>query len=133
MGVIATDNNKITLIYNSENRIGKQTIGYVKSAEKEVLTIDNSKTKVTGTQWAEIADKLKINICDLIDQEHPNFVEVYGEEKVDITTDDCIKVLQNSPETLAYAILINADKFYVIKTPSDVEKHIKIKSNNSNQ
>ncbi|MDO6489971.1 MULTISPECIES: hypothetical protein [unclassified Cellulophaga] len=133
MGVIATNSNKITLIYNGDNSIGKQTVGYVESASKDILTKDTSKTKITGTQWAEIADNLQLSICNLVDQNHPNFIKIYGDEKVDITADDCIKILQNSPETLAYAILINGNEFHLIKTPSDVEKYLEIKSNNSNQ
>lgn len=131
MGVIATDNNKITLIYNGDNSIGKQVLGYVTSANKDIITKDTSKIKVTGTQWAEIADNLNLNISDLVDQNHPNFIKKYGDKKVDVTADDYIKILQNSPETLAHAILINGDKFFLIKTPSEVEKHIKIKFNNN--
>ena len=133
MGVIATDNNKVTLIYSAENSIGKQTLGYVSSATEDILTINSSKTKITGTQWAEIADKLKMNIRDLVDQNHPNFAKEYGDKEVKISNEDCIKVLQNKPETLAYAILINGNDFALIKTPSDVLKYLDTKTNNNNQ
>ena len=58
MGVIAMDKKQLTLYYSSENSLGKQVHAYVKSSGKDQLTIDISKTNITGTQWAELADGL---------------------------------------------------------------------------
>ena len=51
MGVISTDENEIKLFFNSDSSIGKQIQAYVSASERKILTIDISKTKVTGTQW----------------------------------------------------------------------------------
>lgn len=124
MGVLATDKNKVTLIYNSDNSIGKQTYAYVSSSEKGILAIDSSKTNITGTQWAEIADGLGIKISDLINQDHPDFKKEYG-EKVDLDDEhDYLKILQNKPELLASPIVIVDGNFHAIETPSDFVKYL---------
>lgn len=124
MGVIAKNENQITLYYNSETSLGKQTYAYVESAEKDILAVDISKTKVTGTQWAELADNLNIPIKNLVDQDHPNFVEVYGKDKVDLDENDWFSVLEKTPSVLTCAIVVDAKKTIPIKSPSDFVKYI---------
>ncbi len=124
MGVIAKDENQITLYYNSETSLGKQTYPYVESAEKDILAVDISKTTVTGTQWAELADNLKIPIKDLVDQDHPNFVEVYGKDKVDLDENDWFQVLEKTPSVLTCAIVVDGKRTIPIKSPSDFVKYI---------
>lgn len=68
MGVIAKNDRELKLYYNSETSIGKQTLPYVEASEKEIVTIDISKTKVTGTQWVEIAGNLNLHISQLVNQ-----------------------------------------------------------------
>ena len=78
MGVIATNKREIKLFYNAETNKGMQTLAYLKSSQKKVLDIDLSKTKVTGTQWTELAKLLGKPIKDLINTEHPDFIKKYG-------------------------------------------------------
>ncbi|WP_298318510.1 hypothetical protein [uncultured Aquimarina sp.] len=118
MGVISTDKNKIILIYNSDISLGKQTYSYVKSSDKDILAIDTSKTKITGTQWLEIADGLNLDISDLIQKEFPNYRKLY-DPKVKLKPEDWIKIIQNHPEVVWFPILIMGNSFYLIKAPSD--------------
>ncbi len=124
MGVIAKNDNQITLYYNSETSLGKQTYPYVESAEKDILAVDISKTKVTGTQWAELAENLNVPIRDLVDQDHPNFVKAYGKDKVDLDENGWFKVLENTPSVLDCAIVVDGQKTIPIKSPSDFVKYI---------
>ncbi|MDB4293436.1 hypothetical protein N9954_08525 [Maribacter sp.] len=124
MGIIATNDNEIKLYYSSETSLGKQTYAYVSASEKEVLGIDISKTMVTGSQWAEIATGLNIPVGDLINTEHPDFVNAYGEEKIDLDAHDWLRVLEKNPDTLAYPVMILGDVFRVLKTPSDFVKYM---------
>ncbi|MHA7056930.1 arsenate reductase family protein [Aquimarina sp. M1] len=123
MGVISTDKNKITLIYNSENSIGKQTLGYVKSSKKKILSIDTSKTNIANTQWIEIKDRLGIDIDELIDKQHPKFNKSYGTD-ARLEVDDWLKIINNHPEVIRGPILILGEKFYQIENPSDFVKLI---------
>ncbi|MBP2830743.1 hypothetical protein J8281_00970 [Aquimarina sp. U1-2] len=121
MGIISTHENKITLIYNAETSLGKQTLGYVNAAEKDVLTIDTSKTNIPGTQWIEITDNLGISIASLINKQHPNFAATY-DENVDLERHDWLKVIDKHPETVEQPILIIGENFYQLKSPSDFVK-----------
>ena len=71
MGVISKNKRKATLYYNSASSIGKQCYGYVQASKKKVLGIDISKTKVTGTQWVELAENLNLKVKDLIGMKNP--------------------------------------------------------------
>lgn len=124
MGIIAKDENQITLYYNSKTSLGKQTLGYVESSEEDVLSIDISKTKVTGTQWAEIANNLNTGIENLIDQDHPDFNEAYSSDKVDFEEHDWLRILEKTPSVLANPIIIHGNRTLSIKNPSDFIKFI---------
>ena len=124
MGVIAKDDNQITLFYNSETSIGKQTLGYVESSERDIRTVDISKDAVTGTQWTELADGVDLPIRELVDQDHPDFKEAYGSEEVDLDEHDWLRVLEKSPSVLAYPLVIHGKRFSAIKNPSDFTKFI---------
>ncbi len=121
MGVIATDSNKITFYYNSNSNVDKQSLAYVQDSLKKILTIDITKTKVSDTQWAEIATKLNLTLADLVNKNHPDFTKNYNSDTI-LSEDDWIKVIQNNPDVIANAILVIEDKFYKIETPSQVRQ-----------
>lgn len=124
MGVIAMDKKQITLYYSSENSLGKQINAYVESSEMDHLTIDISKTNVTGTQWAEIADGLGQDIADLIDQEHPDFKEKYGDTHADMDSDNWLKVLNKNPSLLKHPIVIKGDEYIELTSASDFKQYM---------
>ncbi len=124
MGVISKNNRQIKLYYNSKTSLGKQTIAYINASEKKILTIDISKTKVTGTQWLEIVNKLNIDISELVNQNHPDFVKIYGDKEVNLSEDDWLKLIEKKPIVVTYPIVINGKQFLQIKTPSDFAKYL---------
>ncbi|MBE14944.1 MAG: hypothetical protein ABNH00_10585 [Dokdonia sp.] len=123
MGIISKDNQQIKLYYHSENSIGKQLLGFVKSAKKEVLVIDIAKTNVPGTQWKEIADMLDLSISELIDTSHPDFVNAYS-DTVKMEAHDWMKVLDKYPQALCHPIVIVGEQAHRISTPSDFIQYI---------
>ncbi|MFD2550557.1 arsenate reductase family protein [Bizionia sediminis] len=124
MGTIAKNKREVKLYYNSNNSLGQQAFAYVQATNKDVLAIDISKTKVTGTQWTELAKNLDLAVADLVDKKHPNFKEAYGSEPVNLKETDWIKVLQSEPTCLKGPVLINGSRHYLIKTPSEVSKYL---------
>ncbi|MCR1023433.1 hypothetical protein NQT66_01345 [Cellulophaga baltica] len=128
MGVISTNKNKITLFYNSENSIGKQCYGYVQASDKEVLGIDISKTNITGTQWAELAEKLEIPVKQLIDTEHPDFVELYGDKAIDMEAHDWIKILDKNPKLVQFPVLVFGENYYQLTSGADFKKYLEANS-----
>jgi len=124
MGVIAKNDRELKLYYNSETSIGKQTLPYVEASEKEIVTIDISKTKVTGTQWVEIAGNLNLHISQLVNQKHPDFVQIFGDKEVHLEDHDWLKLIEKNPIIVNYPIVINGNQFLQIKSPSDVERYL---------
>ncbi|XLS30567.1 arsenate reductase family protein [Flavobacteriaceae bacterium M23B6Z8] len=120
MSIIAKDKNTITLIYNSETSLGKQTYPYVKSMDKPTRFIDISKDNVTGTQWAEVAQMIGIEVKDLINTSHADFKKQFEADGAKLETHDWIKVLDKNPSLLRCPILIKGDEFFLIETPSEV-------------
>lgn len=123
MGVISTDKNEIKLYFHSENSIGKQVQAYVLASEKKVITIDVSKTKVTGTQWTELAKGLGLPISGLINQEHPDFVKNYRDHP-NLNDEDWLKILDKKPEVLTTPIAIIGQKYVQLQGPADFVKYI---------
>ncbi|QCX01960.1 hypothetical protein FGM00_18245 [Aggregatimonas sangjinii] len=133
MGVIAKHENKITLYYHSDTAIGKQTKAYLASSEKDILPIDLAQQNLTGTQWAEIAKGLGKSASDLIDKEHPTFVDEYGDDRIEMDEHQWLKILDNRPEVIICPILIVGEAFYEISTPSDIMAHIEADSAGLNE
>lgn len=124
MGVIAKNKNEIRFYYSSESSIGKQALGFIHSSDKKVLDIDISKTKVTGTQWAEIAAGLGKEIHQIIDTSHPDFINRYGTNLQMDDGHDWLKILEKAPSVLQRPILVNGDSYIQIEAPPDVKKYL---------
>lgn len=129
MGVISTDNNELKLYYHSGNSLGKQTYAYVQTTDKKVLGIDIAQTKVTGTQWIELARNLGVSVDKLINKEHPDFEQHYG-ENVNMEEQDWLKVLDKMPIVLTYPIAIIGKKYVQLKGPADFVKYMKYEGEN---
>lgn len=124
MGVISKDNNKLTLYYNAESSIGKQCYAYVQASDKKVLGVDISKTKVTSTQWAELAEGLQIEVEDLLDKDHPDFTKIYGNEYLSLETNDWLKILDKNPNLVQFPVLIFGQKYYQLKSGAEFKKYL---------
>ncbi len=118
MGEIATSENQITLYYNSNSGRAKQTLAYAKAEGLPIQEIDILKTKLTGTQILELADKLHLEVEDLVNQEHPSYESQF--EHHNFSTDDWIKMIQHNPEIMKQPIALRGDVTILIKTPTDI-------------
>lgn len=123
MGVISTDENEIKLYYHSENSLGKQTHAYVQSTDKKILTIDIAQTKVTGTQWIELARHLGVTVDKLINKQHPDFSQHY-DENANLEEEDWLKILDKMPIVLTYPIAIIGKNYVQLKGPADFVKYM---------
>ncbi|WP_055442477.1 arsenate reductase family protein [Lacinutrix himadriensis] len=124
MGIISKHKNSIKLYYSSNSSLGKQTLAYVTQSKKEILAIDLSKTKLTGTQWIEIAEALHTPLSSLVNQNHPDFTQNYTEKEIHLSNEDWIKVLHKNPEVLKGSILMVNNSFYLLETPTDFIKYL---------
>lgn len=120
MGEIATSERQITLFYNSNSTRAKQTLAYAKAEGLRLLEIDILKTPLTGTQIAELADRLEIKIKDLVNQEHPTYKSKF--EHHDFSERDWIKMIQHNPEIMKQPIALRGKTTILVETPTDIIK-----------
>lgn len=120
MGEIATSNRQITLFYSSKSVRAKQTMAYAKAEGLPILEIDILKTPLTGTQIAELADRLNIKIEDLVNQEHPQYTRQF--EQHNYSDRDWIKMIQHNPEIMKQPIALRGDITILVETPTDIIK-----------
>jgi len=120
MGEIATSKRQITLFYSSKSTRAKKTLAYAKAEGLPVLEVDILKSELTGTQIAELANRLKIEVKDLINQEHPSYKKQF--EHHEFSSRDWIKMIQHNPEILKQPIALRGDITILVETPSDIIK-----------
>lgn len=120
MGEIATSERQITLFFNSSSIRAKQTLAHAKAEGLPILQVDILKTPLTGTQIAELANRLGIAIKDLVNQEHPNYVHKF--EKHDLSSEDWIKMIRHNPDIMKQPIALRGNKTILVETPTDIIK-----------
>lgn len=113
---------QLTLYYDSTTKLGKQALADAKSTSADVLPIDVLKTSVSGTAWAKLADKLQVEVLDLINQNHAVYKGVYGNQEVILSASDALKILEKHPEVLVYPIVERGDKCIQFKQSTDMRK-----------
>jgi len=118
MDEIATSARQITLFYNSNSTRAKQTLAYAKAEGYPIREIDLLKTKLTGTQLAELADKLHVHIKDLVNQEHPAYSSVF--EPHNLSENDWIKMIQHNPQIMKQPIALRGEKTLLIDNPTAI-------------
>src|SRR5688572_16962419 len=118
MSEIATSERQITLFYNSNSERAKQTIAYAKAEGIEVNLIDLLKTPITGTQLAELAGKLGIEIKDFVNQEHSSYSSRF--EPHELSPDDWVKMIRHNPEIMKQPIALRGDRIVLVETPTDI-------------
>lgn len=118
---LATSPRQIVLFYNSKSKKHRECRAYAEAADVDLLPIDISETKVTGTEWAEVAEVLDMKVVELTDTEHPDFTAAYAKDSSP-TSDGVIKLLQNNPETLIHPIAIRGKKGVIAKLYNDILK-----------
>lgn len=120
MGEIATSNRQITLYYSSDSVRAKQALAYAKAEGLAIQAIDILKTPFTGTQIAELAKRLGIEVKDLINQEHPSYSSKF--EPHELSSDDWVIMIQHNPEIMKQPIALHGENTILVETPSDILK-----------
>ncbi len=120
MGEIATSDKQIRLFYSSKSVRAKQTLAYAKAEGLPIQEIDILRTRLTGTQIAELADRLHIEIKDLVNQEHPSYISRF--EHHNFSDDDWIKMIRHNPQIMKQPIALRGDVTILVDTPTDIIK-----------
>ncbi|MEH6762995.1 MAG: hypothetical protein V7655_00725 [Aequorivita antarctica] len=125
MGVIARNDKQITLIYSSNTRIGTHTLSYLAGSDERYLAIDLAKTKVSDTQWAEIADELGVKIGDLVDKRQ---LEIDDESTTNFGSNDWLKIIQKNDSVISRPIVIKGKRTKQIDNPPEIMEFFEVDS-----
>ncbi len=120
MGEIATSKRQITIYYNPESVIAEKTLAFARSEGLAILEIDILKTPLTGTQLAELADRLHMKIKGLVNLEHDFFKKI--SKTSEFSTDDWIKMIRNNPRIMRQPLALRGDTTVLVLTPTDILK-----------
>ena len=80
--------------------------------------------KLTTTHWAELASKMKVNVRDLVNTEHPNFSQNYGRLN-QLSDEDWLDLLINNPDILKAPIVMKGDKIIMMSNPQEMLYFVK--------
>jgi arsenate reductase (glutaredoxin) len=106
---------ELTLIYHSEKSDDKKARGYVESLPTlAIKTLDLAKEQITETQLAQLADKLEIEVKDLID---PSFDERENTDNnkeglKEMDGQQMLTYIKHNPKLLSTPILIIGDRAF---------------------
>jgi arsenate reductase len=120
MGEIATSERQITLFYSSNSVRAKQALAYAKAEGLAIQAIDILKTPLTGTQIAELAKRLGLEIKDLVNQEHPAYISKF--EPHELSSEDWIKMIKKNPNIMKQPIALRGNQTILVETPTDILK-----------
>lgn len=98
----------------------KQTLVYAKAEGLKLQEVDILKTPLTGTQIAELANRLNVEVKDLVNQGHPAYAEKF--EHHNLSNDDWLKMMQHNTEIIRQPIALHSDTTILVETPTDIIK-----------
>ena len=127
MGVLSENERQLNFYYYPEHKISKKALAYAESSDAKLNAIDIKKTKVTGTQWVELAEMLGVKVTDFLEKDHPAFKEKF-DKATEVGTEDAVKILQNNPELLVFPIATRGKKAIYVKMMTDILKLTKADS-----
>jgi len=125
MGVIARNDNQLTLIYSSNTRVGRHTLSYLTGMDGKFLDIDIAKTKVSDTQWVEIADSLGVKVGDLVDTRE---LDLKAASTAEFGTNDWLKIIQNNDFVISKPIVIKGKITKQIDNPPEIMEFFEVDS-----
>lgn len=117
--IFANTDKEITIIYYSEDRISKQILAYAQVQGLPIHDIDLAHVKLTSLHWMELANRLKIEIKDLINLDDPDFLQKF-DGLDDLSNADWLTLLEHNPDILKAPIVMKGDKIVMMSNPQDM-------------
>lgn len=119
--MISKNSRQINLYYHPEYELSKKCLAVAKANKASIFAIDISKTKISQTDWSEMARRLEVNVVELIDTKHDIIISKFGREP-NIDEFDALKIIENHPEVVDKPIAIRGDKIIQATHANDLIK-----------
>ena len=113
--------NQINLYYNPQTELGKKCLVIANANTSIVNGIDITKTRVSQTDWSQMAEMLEIDIQDLIDPTS-EFIKDKSNGELNLDEFGALKIIQNNPEVVTKPIAIYQDKIVLANHENDLLK-----------
>ncbi len=122
--IFANTDKEITVIYYSEEHIGRQILAYAHTENIPIHDIDLAHINLSATHWAELASRMAIQIKDLVNTENPDFLQKFGHTN-QLSDEDWLKLLVHNPDILKAPIVMKGDKIVMMSNPHDMLYFVK--------
>lgn len=122
--IFANTDKEITLIYSSEDQIGKQILAYCQVESLPIHEIDLLHTKITVTQWAELAQRMGVDVKDLVNTESSAYLQKF-EKGADFDENDWLNLLEKNQDVLRGPIVMKGNKVVMMSNPQEMLQFIK--------
>lgn len=112
--MIENQPNEITLIFHSDKDKDKKMRAFVETISTfKIKTLDLKRESLTETQLAEIANKMKVEVKDLIDESYLDAIdgEARGSE-TSMSSNDILTLISKNHKLLETPILIIGKEAY---------------------
>ena len=124
-GILARNENQLTLIFSSNTRVGRHTLSYLTGINGKYLAIDLAKTKIGDTIWVEIADALGVKVGDLVDKRE---LDIDSQSTEDFGTNDWLKIIQKNDFVISRPIAIKGQRTMQIDNPTEILEFFEVDS-----
>ena len=117
--IFQNTDKEITIIYHSDDHLGRQILAYAQTENLPIHDIDLKHTKLTPSQWIEIAGRMDLKVKDLINVEDPDFTKKFA-GVTDLSDQDWITLLIHNPEILSAPIVMKGKKTVLMSNSQDM-------------
>mgnify|MGYP006271217367 CR=1 FL=1 len=107
----------LILIYNFEDRGGREALAYAKSINDNIEEYDISKTRLTARHLAEIIKRLDVSATDLVNPKSDHYYKVEGKDFEEM---DLLALLAEDHSLLKTPIVVMNNRGVICNIPSDV-------------
>ncbi|WMN07483.1 hypothetical protein QYS48_28895 [Marivirga arenosa] len=109
---------ELKFIYNKNQIKEREALAYAESIDQHYINeIDIEKVYLTERQWAEIAQKLGVEIQDLINTNNDYYQDILKGKEFD--EDDLLTLIKDHPQIVKTPILESKGSAKFIKSPYD--------------
>lgn len=117
--IFQNTDKEITIIYYSEDHVGRQILAYAQTEGIPIHDIDLKHTKLTPAQWVEISSRMGLQVKDLVNIEDIDFKQKFN-GITDLSDLDWLTLLVHNPDILAAPIVMKGKKVVMMSNPQDM-------------
>jgi arsenate reductase-like glutaredoxin family protein len=119
--MISKSTRQINLYYHPDYPLSRKCLAIAEANKAIVYPIDISKTKISQTDWSDMARKLNVSVVDLINIEHEAITSKFGKVP-ELDEFSALKIIEKHPEVVEKPIAIRGNKIIRAKQANDLLK-----------